>query len=109
MSEAVRRSQKRGSEMWTGMEMESSMGKVVVEGASFHHHHLLLLLLLPLRLSVGHVMRRGSGANKNVINVPEDSAYSSHASSPGQSSSSSYSAHSGRSACPWHKAGLTHG
>ena len=47
-----------------------------------------------------------------IVNIPEDSASTSSpsaAGSPGQSSSSPYSAHSGRSAWPWHKAGLTHG
>ena len=47
-----------------------------------------------------------------IVNIPEDSASTSSpsaAGSPGQSSSSSYLAHSGRSAWPWHKAGLTHG
>jgi len=41
-----------------GMEMGSSMGRVVVVGVSFHHH--------PLHLPASHVMRRGNDVNENV-------------------------------------------
>ena len=52
---------------------------------------------------------RGERVGNQIVDIPEDSSYSSSAGSPGQSSSSSISAHSGRSAWPWHRAGLTHG
>lgn len=57
----------------------------------------------------GDKIRGGGAMRTKIVNVPENSASSSPAGSPGQSSSSSISAHSGRSAWPWHKAGLTHG